>query len=392
MLNNHFTEKLLGLKDVIIKNVDLIDGKHVLDIVMEQRIHKCPVCGEYTSKVHDYRTQIVKHTPSGGYPVELRIRKRRHVCPNCGKRFYESVSFLPKYQRTTNALWGYALSELSSSRSMKSVAKQLGVSIPTIERIIDSVSYCCNRLPETISIDEFRGNSGGEKFQCILTDPRGKKVLDILPNRKSEDLYKYFSGFDNRKDVKYVVIDLSKHFKRVATACFPKAEIVADKFHAVRLSIFALENIRVEEQKNFSKSRRKYFKRSRTLLIKHKDKLKPEELEQVSIMLSLSKPIAEAYYLKELAYELFESEDIFTAKKRLLSFKMAAQVADLKAFNKVVKTYTEWEKEILNIFTTKLSNGFTEGCNNRIKVIKRIGYGMPDFARFRKRILHQMSQ
>lgn len=72
-------------------------------------------------------------------------------------------------------------------------------------------------------------------------------------------------------------------------------------------AVYALEHVRKEEQKKFEASRRKYFKRSRTLLLKHKGKLKADELETVSLILSLSKPLAEAYYLKELAYDFFGS-------------------------------------------------------------------------------------
>ncbi|WP_039899851.1 ISL3 family transposase, partial [Acidaminococcus intestini] len=34
------------------------------------------------------------------------------------------------------------------------------------------------------------------------------------------------------------------------------------------------------------------------------------------------------------------------------------------------------------------SNGFTEGCNNLIKTVKRVAFGMRDFNRFRNRILY----
>ena len=345
-----------------------------------------------TSKVHDYRTQIVKHTPSCGYPVNLRIRKRRHRCPSCGKRFFESISFLPKYQRTTNALWGYAISLLSSTVSMKSVADSLNVSASTVARMVDKLCYTRPSLPDIISIDEFRGNSGGQKFQCIITDPKNKEVLDILPTRKSEDLYRYFADCPQRKNVRYVVMDLSPLFKSVAQACFPNARIVADKFHALRLGNYALEAVRKDVQKSFHHYRRKYFKRSRTLLLKHKEKLSSAEEEQVSNMLCISPHLAKAYYLKELIYDFFSSEDIRQAKKKLLAFKMAAQAANLPEFNKVVQTYTKWEQEILNAFTVPYTNGYTEGCNNRIKVIKRVSYGMPSFSRFRTRILHCMKK
>lgn len=392
MLNNNYTEKLLGLEEAIAEKIEFIDETCVVHITMQQRIHQCPECSTHTSKVHDYRIQRVKHIPIGNTPVILSIRKRRHVCPCCGKRFFETIPFLPKYQRTSNALWAMALLELSKTASMKSIAERLNVSASTIARILDKVNYPCATLPPVISIDEFKGNTGGRKFQCILTNPKEKKVLDILPNRKSDDLYQYFSKFPDRNNVKYVVMDLSTLFRSLAKTAFPKAEIVADRFHALRLAIYALEQVRKEVQKNFHTKRRKYFKHARTLLIKHKEKLDSEELEQVANMLSLSKELAQAYHLKELAYGLFASPDVYTAKKKLLAFKMAVQVANLAPFNKVASTYTQWEKEILNAFDVPFSNGYTEGCNNRIKVTKRVAYGMRNYERFKKRILHTMAQ
>ena len=402
MLNTYFTENLLGLKDAIIKKIQISDGKLFIDLTMEHRLHSCPVCGASTSKVHDYRTQIVKHTPAFGYPVHLRIRKRRHRCPSCGKRFFESISFLPKYQRTTNALWGYAFALLSDTISMRSVATALNVSASTVAGMVDKLSYTKPVLPPSFPSTSFGEIQAVKSFNVSLQIQRIKAFWIFFPHekrktfidtsRKAEDLYRYFADCPERKNVRYVVMDLSPLFKSVAQTCFPHAKVVADKIHVLRLGNYALEAVRKDVQKSFHHYRRKYFKRSRTLLLKHKEKLSPAELEQVANMLCLSPRLAKAYYLKELIYDFFKSEDTVQAKKRLLAFKMAAQAADLPEFHKVAQTYTKWEKEILNAFTVPYTNGYTEGCNNRIKVMKRVSYGMPSFSRFRTRILHCMKK
>ena len=51
------------------------------------------------------------------------------------------------------------------------------------------------KLPEVLSIDEFKGNAGDEKYQCILVDPIKHKVLAIIPCRKQQQLIHYFSSF-----------------------------------------------------------------------------------------------------------------------------------------------------------------------------------------------------
>lgn len=54
-------------------------------------------------------------------------------------------------------------------------------------------------------------------------------------------------------------------------------------------------------------------------------------------------------------------------------------------------TLMNWGKSILNTFDYPYTNGFTEGCNNKIKVLKRNTYGYRNFERFRKRILHMFN-
>jgi len=391
MLNTYYTENCLGLKDIILDKTEEIDFTKHFYIHMEKRIHKCPNCGCYTSKVHDYRYQVIKDIPAFGLRTVLHLKKRRHVCPECNKKFYEDVHFLPKYQRSTNRLWTYTVSLLTKAVSMKYIAQEIGMSITSVARMMDAVKYPLSNLPSVISIDEFRGNSGGEKFQCILTNPKSKKVLDILPNRKQEDLCKYFSQFENRNNVKFISMDMSGPFRYTMKLCFPNATIIADKFHVVRQVSWAFENVRKRIQKSFGSDRRKYFKRSRQLLLKRPEKLTPDQLEQVSNMLSLSKELAVAYHLKNEFYRFMDSSDKYEAKKKLANWYLLAGTAKIPEFNKCVNTFSNWQHEILAAFETGITNGFTEGCNNKIKVIKRTAYGMRNFDRFRNRILHSMS-
>lgn len=52
-------------------------------------------------------------------------------------------------------------------------------------------------------------------------------------------------------------------------------------------------------------------------------------------------------------------------------------------------TIENWLEHICNSFIDKrFSNGFTEGLNNKIKVIKRVGFGYKDFDFFRLRLLY----
>ena len=101
MLYKHFTEKLLGLQEVNITNIEENEKNIVIYAEMERKEHNCICCGTATDAVHDYREQEIKDIPSFGKLAIIRLRKRRYRCPNCGKRFFEKSDFLPKYARNT---------------------------------------------------------------------------------------------------------------------------------------------------------------------------------------------------------------------------------------------------------------------------------------------------
>jgi transposase len=391
MLNINYTEELLGLKDISLKNVERRENELCIHIEMHRRVHKCPKCGERTSKVHDYRTQAIKDIPAFGEISVIYLRKRRHVCPICGKRFYETVPFLPRYHRTTNRLAAYVIESLKEVRSMKSVSRLVNLSPPTVARIFDHVGYSPKTLPRVLSLDEFRGNAGGEKFQCIITDAENKKVIDILPNRKTEEMIRYFLGFKDRKAVQHVVIDMSEPFRRLAKSLFPHAKIIADRYHVIRQVIWAFENVRKAEQTKFYDSRRKYFKRNRKVLLKRPDNLTEEEADQIEAMLKISERLRQAYFMKNEFHKFMDCKTREDAKKQLGIWNMMATGYNLPEFQACTRTLINWSEEILNSFEYRFSNGYTEGVNNKIKVIKRNAFGVRDFKRFRNRILHVMS-
>ena len=390
MLYSDCIEKLLQLEDVIVTNIECIEKEMHVHLRMEQRYHTCPRCGKPTSKVHDYRTQLVRDVSICGFNTILHLRKRRHVCPDCGKRFYEEVSFLPKYHRFTNRVFMQIFEQLKDCRSIKNIAAANNMSAPTAAKVVNLIEYTPAKLPEVLAIDEFRGNAERERFQCILADPKNHKVLDILPTRKHEDIYAYLGKFSNRNDVKVVVMDMTGGYRSLMKRLFPNATIVIDKYHYVRQIGFAIEKIRVEEQKQYSDRWRKYFKRSRTVLLKNPANLTTEDRLQMENMFRISPRLKTAYELKQLFENFKESSTRTEAQLRLARFIMAAQDSDLTPFVNVSLTFQRWSKEILNSFDYPYTNGYIEGCNNRIKVLKRVSFGMPRFKRFRRRILHIM--
>lgn len=382
-----FTSKLLELEDVFISDVSVTNTEVHVFFSLKRKPHTCPHCQTLTDKVHDYRISVIKDLPLMGKRSFLHYRKRRYHCPACGKHFYESFSLLPKHCRITTRMAFYSLHLLSERQSVRSVSRLLGVSDSFVFRRLRDIRFPKpKRLPPVLSIDEFKGNAGGEKFQAILTQPDKHCLFDILPSRTQVSLMQYFQGFPNKKEVRYIVMDMNKVYRELAKEYFPQATIVIDKFHVTRYVTWALENVRKRIQKQLHPDKRKYFKRSRRLLLIHQKKLNAEGLDALELILLQSSDLATAYHLKELFYSFMQSQSRQEAAEKLKYFILAAQASQLKEFHACLTMLGNWSKYILNAFDCPYTNGFTEGTNNAIKVIKRNAFGYRNFENFRNRI------
>ena len=132
-------------------------------------------------------------------------------------------------------------------------------------------------MPYVLAIDEFKGNTGRDKYQCILTDPANGVVLDILLSRNSADLIRYLKSYhiQSRNNVKYFVSDMRQPYTDLASCFLKQAAQIIDKYHFIRQYIWAFEGVRKREQKKYDKNNRLCFKNSKRILTKRASNLKP---------------------------------------------------------------------------------------------------------------------
>ena len=382
-----YSTKLLGLQGVIIENIEEKNRTITIMVSIERKIHKCPNCESETNIIHDYRKQIITDLNIHNKTVKIHLRKRRYRCPNCGKKFYEENTFLSRYSRRTMRVTESIINSLRNSVPYSRVAKEHNVSTTTVLRLFDSVFYNSKPLPKVLLIDEFKGNAGKEKFQCILMDGETKEIIDILPSRRYADLSLYFSKKDT-SNVRFLVSDLWKPYRDLCLTYFRKAKHVADRYHVIRQAAWAMEDVRKSEQKMLNKNSRLRFKHCAHLLIKKRLNLKNEEAIKVSQILNASSKLRAAYWLKEAFYDIYNSETRAEAYESLRNWCLESGNCEFKRFQKCAKTMSEWSQSILNSIEFNYTNGSIEGMNNKIKVLKRISYGVQNFRRFRNRILH----
>lgn len=390
----NFTIKMPGLKDVWITKVVEMEDRIALHIEMEVRIHKCPSCGGRTKKVHDYRIQKIKHLKWFERLTYLFYKKRRYAC-SCRKRFAEDNPFVHRYQRLSIE-WNRAVSiRIVQAKTFKETAEQFGASVSTIMRRFDRLAVKemteVQELPKVIAIDEYKGDTKAGKYQLIIADGETKEPIDILPNRKKKTIKDYFQKHGTNVEV--VIMDMSPSFKAAVQKALGKPVIVADRFHFCRYIYWALDGVRRRVQADWNDYDRKRCKRMRYVFYKDSEKLTEKERWYLDRYLGMDKELRRAYELKELYCHWFKQakengqEKSKETQQGLINFYRKVQQEGIPEFVKAIRTFRNWQTEILNSFLFDYSNGFLEGINNLTKVMKRNAFGFRNFLRAKARIL-----
>jgi transposase len=169
--------------------------------------------------------------------------------------------------------------------------------------------------------------------------------------------------------------------------CLPGAKVVADKFHLIRHVNGAVDKVRSDLQGGSRRGKKRKLFRSRYTLLKGAERLKDWEEERLRTLFLGYPELKQAWELKEGFRAWYRETDRKRAEKGLNKLEQQIRSSSLPSFKQLLSMLTGWRTEILNYFEYRITNGFVEGKNNRIKTIKRMGYGYRNTDNFRLRIL-----
>lgn len=109
----------------------------------------------------------------------------------------------------------------------------------------------------------------------------------------------------------------------LAKTFFPNAKIIVDKYNFIRQVTWAIENVRKRLQKSMPASVRKYYKRSRKLILTRYKKLKSENKQACDLMLQYSDDLRLAHMMKEWFYDICQLESYGNSNKNsMIGFPM----------------------------------------------------------------------
>lgn len=126
------------------------------------------------------------------------------------------------------------------------------------------------------------------------------------------------------------------------------------------------------------------LKNSKYSLLKNEDNLTSEQIIKLIEVKEVSPILKEMHELKEKFRKIFNKTDHWYTGV----FKIGMWLSKAKKyFPKSNNTIIRWFDEIIAYFDHGTTSGTVEGINNKLKLIKRSGYGFRNFDNFRIRCL-----
>ena len=131
------------------------------------------------------------------------------------------------------------------------------------------------------------------------------------------------------------------------------------------------------------------LKGTRWLLLKNFENLDPkkDEKQRLEEALSLNKPLATAYYLKEDLRQFWEQPGKKFGTLFLDGWIQRAETSGIKILQQMAKTLAAHRSGLLAYYDAMITSGPMEGTNNKIKTMKRQAYGFRDKEFFKLKIL-----
>lgn len=389
-----------------IENFDGIKYK-VIEATLSYQPEFCYRCGcifnkEQTYEKNGFKTSDILMLDVCNHGCILRLKKQRFLCHSCNKKFFAKTKLVNEGCFISNQV-KYAIAlDLKNKISEKDISKRYRVSPNTVERIIDSYydtqKLYKHYLPKVLSFDEFKSvKSADGAMSFHMCDGKTGKTIDIVEDRKLNSLMRYFSYYTHkaRANVKLIVIDMYSPYISLIKKMFPNAEIIIDKFHLVNLISTSLNKTRISIMKNDKKNYNK-LKRYWKLLLKPQEELNNSKWKKWWCFDNVMTQSGVVDYLININTQLKETYEIYQTILYSLknnNYKQLEIVLNNK-YDKIsnymqtsIKTLKSYLPYIKNTLSNPYNNGFVEGNNNFIKVLKRIAFGFRSFRRFKARIM-----
>lgn len=382
----------------------------------------CIHCG---SKMHvnNHLPVSLRHLNFGSAFTVVNFTKLQLRCPVCGATVIQEVPFKAEHHRITNSLFTYTRDLLSLGKyTNRQVAYITGLDENTIKTIdkrrlqekytLDGKTLIKPEEPaKFLGIDEFKLHNGYRYATHIINLENGH-ILWISYGKKKQVVYDFIEhvGLEWMDHVEAIACDMNSDFQEAFEEKCPHIQPVFDYFHIVKnFNDKVVNAVRKDEQKRLieegDKAAAKSLKRTKYILTSSRSTLerKDQEAREGKVISKGNELFGKENVTRNEGY-VEKYEELIKANKLLFTVdliktkltdaytsdsepEMAAAISEIMELcSGTDNAHFQWFERLLDKHfegiiahaTYRISSGKIEGINNKIKTLRRQGYGYPD--------------
>ena len=320
------------------------------------------------------------------------------ACRTCGTVKRERLDFLADNPHFTKR-FAFYVGRRCRQASIRDVAKELKLDWETVKTL--EMQYMSAQIaragtpgPRAIGIDEMAIRKG-HNYRIVVSDLVRKRPIRFGGDDRSEaSMAQFYAwlGREKTSKIKLIVMDMWKPFRNVARDKAPQAAILFDKFHIMRHLGDALDKVRKAEYARRRGNDRRFIKGQKYTLLSHHDNLTLDGKRSLKLLLAANKRLNTAYVLKEAFGQLWDYQREGWARRFFDNRRTSLRWQRLKPCERFAGMIDRHWDGIAAYCKpeNKVSLGFVEGLNNKIRVFQRRAYGLKDEEYLRLKVLSCM--
>jgi transposase len=412
--------ELLGIQDVIIEDIKRFKKDLRIEIKIRQKREECycSKCGLQFSGVKEWVLKDIKAPPLGVYQdVTLKFWQMRGYCEDCQRTSVAKATWLhPRFEGMTCGfaeVAGRLMEEITCeavSRILKSDSKlmwnldqyrmEVMLQFLRLPKDID-VSYLCADEVHFRSIKN-KNRKGlfakryAPKFVTNLVCPAEGKVLFNAMGRDSAALTTAMTVLSpgQKLAVEKFAVDMHDPFILAIKQQCPNAQVVIDRFHLAQKINEAFDKVRKLEFKK-ARAKKDHFQEGmlephrRFILMARDADLSKSEGKLIDKLRFANKEINCAMLMVEYFHKALDQKTVKDFRKVLGRWYQLCRNTRYEPFLKFAKLMRKYRKNVEGYITSRLTTAVIEGLNNKIKVLRRMGYGYTNETSFMRKILQR---
>jgi len=354
---------------------------------------RCRQCGRWIQEFHGHDTWVeIQHLPILDQPVFIRYRPKRYRCPYCerGPTTTQRLRWHEPPSPFTRAYEEHLLKALVHS-TVQDVSQKEGAGYDAVlgvleRRVQATVDWSRFRRLEVIGIDELALKKGQRDYAVLVSARLAEHdlaLLAVLPDRQKETVQAFLNSIPDRlkATIHTVCVDMYESYLLAAQSALPRAEIVVDRFHVVKQYADAVDKARRQAmpalKKTLSKEAYRTLKGSHVVFRKHRADLNADEQALLDRLFAHLPKLQLLYAFREHLYTIFQTAaSPHQAADDLKTWMFLVKEQALEPLFPFLETLQRYWPFILNFFRRRLSSGFVEGLNHKVRVLLWRSFGL----------------